>query len=148
MRKRTLARQAALQALYQWDVQGDEFAAQLDRFLQEWAKAPEVADFARELVEGVRSNLPEIDKAISAVARNWSLDRMAAVDRTVLRLGAYELLHRDDIPPNVSINEAVDLAKKFSTKDSGAFVNGVLDHIMTGAPKKAKGAQSAAKSAS
>lgn len=148
MRKRTLARQAALQALYQWDVQGDAFAAQLDRFLQEWAKAPDVADFARELVEGVRVCLPELDKAISGVARNWSLDRMPVVDRTILRLGVYELLYRDDIPANVSINEAIDLAKKFSTKDSGAFVNGVLDHIMTGAAKKGKGAESAAKRAS
>ncbi len=148
MRKRTLARQAALQALYQWDVQGDEFAAQLDRFLQEWTKDAEVSDFARQLIEGVRANLPEIDKNISRIARNWSLERKAVVDRGILRLGAFELLYRDDIPANVSINEAVDLAKKFSTKESGAFVNGVLDHIMTGSAKKSKGAESAAKRSS
>jgi transcription antitermination factor NusB len=145
MRSRTLARQAAVQALYQWEMQGEEFRQELDRFLAEWTRDSKVAAFARELIEGVISRQAEIDKALSEAARNWSLDRMTAVDRSVLRLGAYELLARDDIPPRVAINEAVDLAKKFSTKESGAFVNGVLDRIMTSAKEKASPGAFAAK---
>ena len=81
--------------------------------------------FADPLIRGVIDARVEIDAAIEKHVRNWSLDRMAAVDRNVLRLAVYEMLHRDDIPPVVSINEAVDIAKKFSTHDSGKFVNGI-----------------------
>jgi len=132
MRKRTRAREAALQALYQWEVRGEAFEAELEAFLAEWAPDREAADFARELVLGCRMWREELDRVISAAARHWSLDRMARVDRNILRLAAYELLYREDIPPKVAINEAVDLAKKFSTADSGAFVNGILDRIKPG----------------
>lgn len=135
MRKRTAARELALQALYQWDMQGDDFEARFDDFLNEWSDDADTANFARELTLGCRMWLDQVDDAIRAAARNWTLERMARVDRQVLRLGAYELLFRDDIPPHVSINEAVDLAKKFGAKESGAFVNGVLDRIKVGHPK-------------
>ena len=85
--------------------------------------------FADPLIRGVLEHRAQIDRVIEQHVRNWSLDRMAAVDRNVLRLAAYEMLHREDIPPVVSINEAVDIAKKFSTHDSGKFVNGILDKI-------------------
>jgi len=85
--------------------------------------------FADKLIRGVIEKLPELDKKIKDCAQNWELHRMAAVDRNILRLAVYEMLHRDDIPPVVSINEAVDIAKKFSTQDSGKFVNGILDKI-------------------
>lgn len=85
--------------------------------------------FAEPLIRGALDHRDEIDACISKFARNWSLKRMAAVDRNVLRLAVYEMLHREDIPPVVSINEAVDIAKKFSTEDSGKFVNGILDKI-------------------
>jgi N utilization substance protein B len=85
--------------------------------------------FSDPLIRGVIEHQAKIDEEIQKHAKNWSLQRMAAVDRNVLRLAAYEMLFRDDIPPIVSINEAVDIAKKFSTHDSGKFVNGILDQI-------------------
>lgn len=85
--------------------------------------------FADPLIRGVLEHREEIDQLIQRHAKNWDLRRMAVVDRNVLRLAAYEMLHREDIPPVVSINEAVDVAKKFSTPDSGKFVNGILDKI-------------------
>jgi transcription antitermination factor NusB len=91
-------------------------------------------DFARKLVEGVRARRAELDSLIQQAAENWSLERMAATDRNVLRLGAYELLHTDT-PPRVAIDEAVELAKRFGTAQSGPFVNGILDQLM----KKAEG---------
>ncbi len=85
--------------------------------------------FADKLIRGVLESLPELDQKIKDCAQNWDLRRMAAVDRNILRMAVFEMLHRDDIPPVVSINEAVDIAKKFSTQDSGKFVNGILDKI-------------------
>jgi transcription antitermination factor NusB len=84
---------------------------------------------SRELVDGVAQHLEEIDAKIASYAANWELERMAVVDRNVLRMGSFELLYRQDIPPKVSINEAVELAKKFSGLASGKFVNGILDKI-------------------
>jgi N utilization substance protein B len=93
--------------------------------------AAEVATrlFADRLIRGVLEHRPQLDEKISAHAQNWDINRMAVVDRNILRLAIYEMLYRDDIPPVVSINEAVDIAKKFSTQDSGKFVNGILDTI-------------------
>jgi len=85
--------------------------------------------FAEPLIRGTLEERDRIDEQIKKHAKNWDIHRMAAVDRNVLRLAIYEMLHRDDIPPVVSINEAVDIAKKFSTNDSGKFVNGILDKI-------------------
>jgi N utilization substance protein B len=85
--------------------------------------------FADRLIRGVLEHHAELDKKISEHAQNWDLHRIAVVDRNVLRLAIYEMLYRDDIPPVVSINEAVDIAKKFSTRDSGKFVNGILDTV-------------------
>ena len=85
--------------------------------------------FADPLIRGVIEHRAAIDAVVEKHVRNWSLNRMAAVDRNVLRLAVYEMLHREDIPPVVSINEAVDIAKKFSTHDSGKFVNGILDKV-------------------
>jgi N utilization substance protein B len=88
-----------------------------------------VKDFMESLVLGVLKHLPELDQTIVKYAKNWNLRRMATVDRNILRLAVYEIKHRNDIPPVVSINEAVDIAKKYSTEDSGKFVNGILDKI-------------------
>ena len=85
--------------------------------------------FAEPLIRGTVEKLTEIDGRIQHYAKNWDLNRMAVVDRNVLRLAVYEMLYRDDIPPVVSINEAVDIAKRFSTDESGRFVNGILDKI-------------------
>ena len=93
------------------------------------AEEAEVRLFAEPLIRGTLGNRDAIDEQIKKHAKNWELHRIAAVDRNILRLAIYEMLHRDDIPPVVSINEAVDIAKKFSTQDSGKFVNGILDKV-------------------
>jgi transcription antitermination factor NusB len=129
MRKRTQARELALQLMYQLDLRGDEILDEVNAALAPESGDPEMLDFARELVHGCREKRAEIDRQIEEVAKNWQLKRMAAIDRNILRLATYELLYREDIPPLVTINEAIDIAKKFSTKNSGPFVNGILDNI-------------------
>jgi transcription antitermination factor NusB len=138
MRKRTQGRELALQLLYQVDLRGDDVLAEVDAFLDgESGGDPEVRAFARELIHGYLDRRVEIDRRIEEVARNWQLRRMAAIDRNILRLGATELLYRTDIPPLVAINEAIEIAKKYSTKNSGPFVNGILDNIrLKAGPRK------------
>ena len=126
---RSLAREAALKILYQLDVRADLDPTTLFAEIDEAITDADARRFARDLVLGARAELTTIDAELSAVAINWTLTRMAAIDRNVLRLGTFELLFRPDLPAAVSINEAVDLAKNYSTKDSGAFVNGILDKI-------------------
>ena len=115
--------------LYQLDLRGDEILDEITAALAPGSGDPEMTDFAREIVFGVRDKKATIDRQIEEVAKNWQLKRMAAIDRNILRLATYELLYREDIPPLVTINEAIDIAKKFSTKNSGPFVNGILDNI-------------------
>jgi len=134
MRKRTQAREMALQILYQLDLRGDEILEEITAALAPGQGDPEMNDFAREIILGVRENKAVIDRQIEEVAKNWQLKRMAAIDRNILRLATWELLYREDIPPLVTINEAIDIAKKFSTKNSGPFVNGILDNIRRAAP--------------
>lgn len=129
MRKRTLARELALQLMYQLDLRGSEVLEEVDGYLQQNSGDPEVLAFARDLLSGTWERRALIDAKIEEVAKNWQLKRMAAIDRNILRLATYELLFRDDVPPLVTINEAIDIAKKYSTKNSGPFVNGILDNI-------------------
>jgi len=129
MRNRTIARELAIQALYQVDLRGDEIIDEINIQYQKSIVKHEIYDFAMSLITGCRSYVKDIDEKISSVTEHWELHRMAIIDKNILRLGVYELLYRDDIPPKVSINEAIDLAKKFSTKSSGTFVNGILDKI-------------------
>jgi len=154
MGKRREARERAVQFLFQHDLNPP---AKLDAALQEFwesQRAAAIAEdkggatwgqqielppptaeeaavrlFADPLIRGTLQFRDEADEMIRKHAKNWDLHRIAAVDRNILRLAIYEMLHRDDIPPVVSINEAVDIAKKFSTQDSGKFVNGILDKI-------------------
>ena len=125
-RNRTIAREISLQALFQKDLT-DSKKEDLDDLLAEAAEGER--DYARALVIGVMENKQELDSRITEVTDNWKLERIAAVDRAILRLGLYELLEMAEVPPKVVINESVELAKKFSTEKSGAFVNGVLDRI-------------------
>jgi transcription antitermination protein NusB len=124
---RSKARKRALDILFESDVRGSDPVANLGDWIRR--SDPPVQDYAREIVEGVAGNLPRLDEAISSAARDWSLDRMPSVDRTILRLATYELLCRDDVPVAVVIDEAVELAKSLSTDDSPAFVNGVLARV-------------------
>lgn len=134
MKKRTRARELTLQFLYQLDLRGDELYEEAGASLRSEERDPETLRFATRLVEGVWLNWDEIEKTIQAVAQNWNIARMAVIDRNVLRLGAYELLHCPDIPPKVAINEAIELGKRYSTANSGAFINGILDKIMNRKP--------------
>ncbi len=126
---RTRSREIALQVLYSCDA---ETAPQPELWEQTLADAEcstEVRAFARELIEGVLADRARLDALIAGAADNWELSRLATVDRNILRLAVHELLSRPDIPAKVSINEAIELGKRFSTAQSGAFINGILDRI-------------------
>ena len=128
--KRRKAREVALQFLYQLDLNGDDDPIPHDE--EFWARHP-VDDETRAvedaLVRGVKGNHAKIDHAISQFAEHWDLERMAVVDRNILRLAVYELLWTAEVPPKVAINEAIEIAKKFGTKESSRFINGLLDRI-------------------
>ena len=130
MKKRTRSRELALQFLYQLDLRGDELLAEAKDYIRGEERDAETAKFALRLVQGAFEHWDELDEAIQGVAQNWNISRMAVVDRNVLRLATYELLHCQDIPPKVAINEAIELGKRYSTQNSGAFINGILDKIM------------------
>jgi N utilization substance protein B len=154
MGKRREARERAVQFLFQYELNPPEdLQVALDQFWETqraaaiaeekgaatWGQPTELPPpsteeaavrlFADPLIRGALEHREEADEIIKRHAKNWDLHRIAAVDRNILRLAIYEMLHRDDIPPIVSINEAVDVAKKFSTQDSGKFVNGILDKV-------------------
>lgn len=146
MRKRTKARECALQVLYQVDLTHEDPAAVLETFWSEYPADDEsVAQYATMLVTGTREHLGAIDKLITQCADNWALARMAVVDRNILRLGTYELLFVAEVPPKVTMNEAVELAKKFGDVDSSKFVNGILDNIHKTEPRRVAAAPDAAR---
>src|SRR5512147_2372601 len=135
--KRTKARERAVQALYQIDVAASDLDEALARFWRSFEPVErEVREMAEALVRGVAAHRREIDEVIEGASANWRLDRMARVDRNVLRLAVHELLHRPDVPIKVAINEAVELGKKYGAEGSGAFVNGVLDGIASRLPPR------------
>lgn len=139
--KRTKARERALQALYQIDVAATDLEDALVRFWRNFEPVEvEVRELAEGMVRGVAEHRHEIDEAIESVSTKWRLDRMAKVDRNVLRLAVYELRWRPDVPVKVCINEAIELGKKYGSESSGAFVNGVLDRIATALPASRRGA--------
>jgi len=128
MGRRRNSRVLALQLMYQCDTGHRPLRETLHDFWESRGMPEaETRRFAEELVEGVLEHLGEIDGMIESHSEHWDPQRMAVVDRNILRLAIYEILHRADIPPKVSINEYVDIAKKYSTAESGAFVNGILD---------------------
>jgi N utilization substance protein B len=129
MGSRRKAREAAVQVLYQIDVSGLPAQDALRLFWQHLGVAEEQDPFADQLVLGCIEALETIDAKIRSVSRHWRLERMSRVDRNIIRLAAYELMHATDIPRRVTLNEAVELAKRFGNEESPAFVNGVLDRI-------------------
>jgi N utilization substance protein B len=164
MGKRREARERAVQFLFQYDLNpAEDLATALSQFWESqrgaalaeekgaatWGQPvelpPPTSDeaairlFADPLIHGTLEHREEADAVIKRHALNWDLHRIAAVDRNILRLAIYEMLHREDIPPVVSINEAVDIAKKFSTQDSGKFVNGILDKVKSELLRPARG---------
>ena len=130
MGSRTRARECALQALYQLDTSGGDARDAVRGVLAHFEEAdPETERFADELVRGVQSERKAIDELIQRSSTHWKLERMARVDRNILRLAVYEILRRADVPIRVTLNEAVELGKKYGSEESSAFVNGVLDRI-------------------
>jgi transcription antitermination factor NusB len=152
-RRRTRAREIAMQVLFQLDVRGEGYPAEVGKTTlqlcaDEAEDATDVIEFAAKLVDGTRQQVAAIDQRLAGVTRNWDLRRMATVDRNVLRMATYELMFCNDIPPKVVINEAIELGKKFSTANSGGFVNGILDRIRIDLEKeRAKTAAAAAPAA-
>jgi transcription antitermination protein NusB len=145
MTRRTRGREIALQVLYQLEQNPGQGPDEVSRFIQRRLREPKLCAFAQALVGGVLEHQPRIDALISEVAENWRLDRMAAIDRNILRLGAYELLYCDEVPTKVAINEALELAKRYSTAQSSRFVNGILDRLQAaGTAQLAKEAATAA----
>lgn len=129
MGKRREARQAALQYHFWRDMQQGDSPENMANFWEFLPTKPRVQEFAQPLIDGMNAHLKEIDERIRRYAENYEIRRIATVDRNVLRLAIYEMLYRDDIPPVVSINEAIELAKKFGGAESGRFVNGILDQV-------------------
>jgi N utilization substance protein B len=131
---RRLAREIALQVLFQLDFAKDN--SDLDQVAELWGEEFTVPKssiaFAQELIKGTIENLAEIDRKIAALSEGWAVERMANVDRNIMRLAAYEIFFRDDIPERVSINEAIELAKRFGSEESAKFINGILDHLVSG----------------
>lgn len=139
MSLRSRGRKIALQTLYlmEWNGWECDVETALDRLLETTKKEDLSAEhpsvsFARGLLAGIVERREEVDGIIARCARNWRLDRMAMVDRNILRIGVYELMFSNDVPPKVAINEAVELAKRFGAEDSAPFVNGILDAVHKG----------------
>ncbi len=134
--KRRKAREYALQLLFQIDFTKRELERKdLEEFWSDKKESGDVKEFTEKLVKGTLESLDEIDGIIEKATENWFLKRMAAVDRNILRFAAYEILHREDIPYAVTINEALEIAKKYSSAEAASFLNGVLDKLAKEAGK-------------
>jgi N utilization substance protein B len=129
MGTRRQARELAMQALFYMDIRKDASEETLENFYGCFCSSKKSKPFFRKLVNGVLETKDQIDALVERFSQNWNISRMSCVDRNVMRIAVYEMLYCDDIPPKVSINEAVDIGKKFGTQESGAFINGIMDSI-------------------
>jgi len=135
MGTRRKARELAMQALFFMDMRKDFSTEMFERFCLRFSPKSEVRAFFEQLVQGVVRHRQALDALIERYSENWSLSRMSGVDRNVMRIAVYELMCCGDIPATVSINEAIDIGKKFGTEESGAFINGIVDSIRTAIEK-------------
>lgn len=129
MGTRRQARELAMQALFYMDMQKDASEEMLEDFCGCFCPSKKSRPFLIKLVTGVLETKGRIDALVERFSQNWQISRMSCVDRNVMRIAVYEMLYCDDIPPKVSINEAIDIGKKFGTEESGAFINGIMDSI-------------------
>ncbi len=129
MGTRRQARELAMQALFYMDMRKDASEEMLQNFCGCFCPSKKSRPFFMKLVNGVLGTKDQIDTLVERFSQNWNISRMSCVDRNVMRIAVYELLYCDDIPPKVSINEAVDIGKKFGSQESGAFINGIMDSI-------------------
>jgi N utilization substance protein B len=136
LRKRRKSREFALQVLYQLDITKQDVIKTLTQFQDHFSGNHERDDFMEHLVNGVLDHCKEIDQLIERYSENWRLDRMNLIDRAILRIATFELLYCEEIPPKVTLNEAIELGKRFGSEDSGSFINGILDRIQKEAIRK------------
>lgn len=129
MRLRSKAREISLCLLYQIELAKSNSTEVIAGYFEQEPAQKEIVDFSTLIIEGVITNRESIDSIIRKHAKNWEITRMAVIDRNILRISCFELIHLEDIPPKVSINEAIELAKRFGDVDSPRFVNGILDKI-------------------
>jgi transcription antitermination protein NusB len=129
--KRTKARECAFQILYQWDVTREPIEHVFNLFWKVRSGTPEMKKMAERLARGAQANVERLDEAVTASLTNWRFDRVAGIDRNIMRLATYELMHEKETPASVIIDEAVEMAKRFGEADSPPFVNGVLDAVKT-----------------
>ena len=129
MGKRRRARELAIQVLFHLEFSPDDPNKAFDLICQSFNYQRSTRSFSKELVLGVCEKKKDLDKLLTEASKNWRLERMSRLDRSILRLATFEMLFREDIPPKVSIDEAVEVGKKFGSEDSGSFVNGILDNI-------------------
>ena len=129
MGTRRQARELAMQALFFMDMRGDVSAGMLESFCENFRPPKKARPFFMTLVNGVINGGDKLDAVIERFSKNWKISRMSCVDRNVMRVAVFELTSCDDIPAKVTINEAVDIGKKFGTEESGAFINGIMDSI-------------------
>jgi N utilization substance protein B len=136
LRKRRKSREFTLQVLYQLDITKQDVIKTLTQFQDHFSGNEERDDFMERLVLGVLEHCQEIDRLIEKYSENWRLDRMNLIDRAILRMASFELLYCEEIPPKVTLNEAIELGKRFGSEDSGSFINGILDRIQNEAVRK------------
>lgn len=127
---RRVARQAALQALYQIDIAKSPVGSAVDFVVEENELNNKQVEFLQVLIDGVLQNIERLNKIINEISIDWNIDRMASVDRNILRLALYEICYSEEVPPNVAVNEAIELGKTFGTAESGRFINGILGKVL------------------
>jgi len=136
LRRRRKSREFALQVLYQLNITKQEAITALTRFQEHFAPNGEADEFLEHLVLGVLEHCQEFDRLIEQYSENWRLDRINMIDRNILRMALFELLYCEGIPPKVTMNEAIDLGKRYGSEDSGSFINGILDRIQNEVVRK------------
>lgn len=136
MRKRRKSREYALQVLFQLNITKQEAIKALSQFQEHFSSDGEADEFLKRLVLGVLEHRQELDRLIEQYSENWRLDRINIIERNILRMALFELLYCEEIPPKVTINEAIDLGKRYGSGDSGGFINGILDRIQNEVVRK------------
>jgi N utilization substance protein B len=136
LRRRSKSRECALQVLFQLNITKQEAIAALSQFQKHFSPDGGVDDFMSRLVLGVLDHRRELDRLIGQYSKNWRLDRINIIERNILRMALFELLYCEEIPPKVTINEAIDLGKRYGSEDSGGFINGILDRIQNEVVRK------------
>ena len=136
MGRRRKSREFALQVLYQLNIMKQDAIQALTQFEANFLSDGETDEFLKRLVLGGLEHFPELDRLIEKYSENWRLDRINIIDRNILRMALFELLYCEEIPPKVTINEAIDLGKRYGSEDSGSFINGILDRIQNEVVRK------------